>query len=91
MLVGEIERLSLCVLKEAHAALLSDRINPMRNLRGRNAAKLIDHAASIKSLGRAVAFLQAASGEEFEERQPAFPDHRHERAKLLFSRSHKSP
>ena len=80
-MVGEIERLRLRLLEEAHAALLQHPRQPDEELaRTKAAAETIDHAAGIKSLGRAVAPLELPCGQNLEERRPAVLGERHQRA-----------
>ena len=58
LMVGEIERLRLRVLEEAHAALAQcPRQSDEKLARTKAAAEAIDHATGVKSLGGAVAPL----------------------------------
>src|SRR5262249_52064701 len=80
LMVGEIERLCLRVLEEAHAALAQRSRQPNEKLaRAKAAAEAIDHAAGVKSLGGAVALLQLSCGKNLEERRPALVGERYQR------------
>src|SRR5262249_62212904 len=78
--VGEIERLRLGVLEEAHAAL-AQRPRPSNEKLAwtKAAAKAVDHAAGVKSLRGAIAPLQLLCGKDLEERRTALVRARHPR------------
>src|SRR5262249_24487384 len=79
LMVGEIERLRLRVLEEAHAALAQrPRQSNEKLARTKAAAEAIDHATGVKSLGGAVAALQLPCGKNLEERRPALVGERHQ-------------
>src|SRR5215472_15296923 len=81
--VGEIERLRLRVLEEAHAALAQRPRQPDEKLaRTKAAAEAIDHAAGVKSLGGAVAPLQLWCRKNLEERRSALVRERHQRPQI---------
>src|SRR5262249_56797592 len=70
LMVGEIERLRLRVLEEAHAALAQrPRQSNEKLARTKAAAEAIDHATGVKSLGGTVASLQLSCGKNLEERR----------------------
>jgi hypothetical protein len=80
-MVGEIERLRLRALEEAHAALAQrPRQSDEKLARTKAAAEAIDHATGVKSLGGAVAPLELSCAENLEERRPALVRERHQRS-----------
>src|SRR5262249_56219884 len=83
LMVGEIERLRLRVLEEAHAALAQrPRQSNEKLARSKAAAEAIDHATGVKSLGGTVAPLQLSCGKNLEERRPALVRERHQRPQI---------
>src|SRR5215469_17300971 len=83
LMVGEIERLRLRVLEEAHAALAQrPRQSNEKLARSKAAAEAIDHATGVKSLGGTVAPLQLPCRKNLEERRPALVRERHQRPQI---------
>src|SRR5262245_31813164 len=82
-MVGEIECLRLRMLKQAHAPLLERACQPNEKFaRTKAAAKAIDDATHIKSLGGAIPPLQLPCRKDFEERPSALVAQRHQRAQI---------